>query len=115
MSAKPEPFWIARLAAGGAARLRNPDESVEDYRVAMGWDQPKPAAYAKSYGTENHTVRTMQAQLREALSFAEEVAQRRNVQLYAQDLAARAHSLIAELRAAGVTAAPVSVPAKAQP
>ena len=41
MSAKPEPFWIARLAAGHAARLRNPGESVEDYRIAMGWDKPR--------------------------------------------------------------------------
>lgn len=43
MSAKPEPFWIARIAAGEAPRLRNPGESVEDYRVAMGWDKPKAA------------------------------------------------------------------------
>jgi hypothetical protein len=41
MSAKPEPFWIARLAAGHAPRLRNPGESAEDYRIAMGWDKPK--------------------------------------------------------------------------
>lgn len=40
MSAKPEPFWIERIAAGHAPRLRNPGESTEDYRVAMGWDQP---------------------------------------------------------------------------
>jgi hypothetical protein len=38
MNKKPEPFWIARIAAGQPARLRNPGESVEDYRVAMGWD-----------------------------------------------------------------------------
>jgi hypothetical protein len=42
MSAKPEPFWIARIAAGQPARLRNPGESAKDYRIAMGWDQPKP-------------------------------------------------------------------------
>lgn len=41
MSAKPEPFWIERIAAGRPPRLRNPGESVEDYRIAMGWDQPK--------------------------------------------------------------------------
>ena len=41
MSAKPEPFWIARIAAGQPARLRNPGESAEDYRIAMGWDKPK--------------------------------------------------------------------------
>lgn len=39
--AAPEPFWIARIAAGQPARLRNPGESAEDYRVAMGWDKPK--------------------------------------------------------------------------
>jgi hypothetical protein len=41
MSAKPDPFWIARIAAGQPARLRNPGESAEDYRIAMGWDKPK--------------------------------------------------------------------------
>jgi hypothetical protein len=41
MSAKPEPNWIARIAAGEAPRLRNPGESVEDYRIAMGWDKPQ--------------------------------------------------------------------------
>jgi hypothetical protein len=40
--AKPEPFWIERIAAGHAPRLRTPGESAEDYRVAMGWDQPPP-------------------------------------------------------------------------
>lgn len=43
-NAKTEPFWIARIAAGGPARLRNPGESAEDYRVAMGWDKPPEAA-----------------------------------------------------------------------
>jgi hypothetical protein len=43
MSAKPEPFWIACMAAGSAPRLRNPGESVEDYRIAMGWDKPSEA------------------------------------------------------------------------
>lgn len=51
MSAKPEPFWIARIAAGGAPRLRDPGESVEDYRVAMGWDQPKPELRTWGEGT----------------------------------------------------------------
>ena len=41
MSAQPEPFWIARIAEGHAPRLRNAGESVEDYRIAMGWDEPK--------------------------------------------------------------------------
>jgi hypothetical protein len=40
MSAKPDPFWVARIAAGQPARLRNPGESTEDYRIAMGWDEP---------------------------------------------------------------------------
>lgn len=40
-AAKPDPFWIARIAAGHAPRFQSPGESVEDYRVAMGWNQPK--------------------------------------------------------------------------
>jgi hypothetical protein len=48
MSTKPEPFWIARIAAGQPARLRDPGESVEDYRIAMGWDQPHSPAVEKA-------------------------------------------------------------------
>lgn len=39
-NAKPEPLWIERIAAGQPPRLRKSGESAEDYRVAMGWDQP---------------------------------------------------------------------------
>jgi hypothetical protein len=45
--AKPEPFWITRIAAGGSPRLRNPGESTEDYRIAMGWDQPHAVQMAE--------------------------------------------------------------------
>lgn len=45
MSAKPDPFWIARIAAGEPPRLRNDGESVEDYRIAMGWDKPKADSF----------------------------------------------------------------------
>jgi len=31
-------------------RLRNPGESVEDYRVAMGWDEPKRVDIPNSVG-----------------------------------------------------------------
>lgn len=39
----PEPGALERNAAGLPPRLREPGESTEDYRIAMGWDKP-PAA-----------------------------------------------------------------------
>lgn len=56
MSAKPDPFWIARIAAGHPARLRDPGESVEDYRIAMGWDKPKDADRITELARENERL-----------------------------------------------------------
>ena len=104
MTAKPEPLWIERIAAGHAPRLRNPGESTEDYRIAMGWDQPKVSLEANLASKLSPDA----VYLREALALAEEVMQCRNVRVYAQHVAARAHNFHKELRAhlgrpAGVT------------
>lgn len=40
-TATAEPDALERAAQGKPPRLRNPGESTEDYRIAMGWDEPK--------------------------------------------------------------------------